>query len=61
MKPFLIEDKDLYLSWIVNTMAADTLAMQVARVSAAMVLTHFPWNNGALEPEGFKYTAFTEN
>ena len=40
-----------YLSYVVNTMAADDLATKGARASAAMVLTSFTGNILASAPE----------
>ena len=39
MESFLLEDSDLYIMHIVNTVGAIDLVMQGARALAAMVLT----------------------
>ena len=42
----------MYISYIVNAMVADDLAMQGARAWAAMVLTKLSWNILASAPDG---------
>ena len=46
------------ISCIVNTMAADDLATQVARSSAAMVVSQFSWNISVSAPWGLTIKAW---
>ena len=41
-----------HLLFVVNAMAADDLAMEEARASAAIELTYFSWNILVSAPEG---------
>ena len=43
-KNFLIEDTYSFIHKLVSTMAADSMVMKEARVSAAMILSYFSWN-----------------
>ena len=49
------------VSYIVNTMAADGLATQVARPSAAMVLTKFSLNMSTSTPDGLSMDKYIHN
>ena len=51
----LPHDKNQSTSYTVNTVAADGLATQGIRVSAAMVLAYLSPEYSALSPRGVKY------
>ena len=44
-----------FMLYTVNIMAADDLAIQGTRSSAAMVLTELAWNNPVSAPEGLTH------
>ena len=47
------------LSYIVNTITADDLVMEFARVSAGLVLTYLSWNFPVLTPKRLNWEVYT--